>query len=374
MHPITIDYTPAATQTAGIGRLVREQVAALLAHDTHRPYRLVYPAGADFPPRFEQHNVSLRPIPLPAVWQQRLWHRLRLTLPVEWLSGDFALYHATDFLLPFTRSASPTLLTVHDLSFVRVPEAASPRLRQFLQSAVPRSVQRATHIIADSEATRRDLIELYNCRPEKVSVVLSSVAPYFQPDTTTNIRQKYQLGTSPYLLCVGTVQPRKNYSRVIQALASLGTAWEDVQIVIAGGKGWLEDEMYRTIKQTHMEPRVKLIGFVDDADLPALYSQAACTLVVSLYEGFGFPVLESMACGTPVIAANVSSLPEVAGEAAVLVDPYSVEAIASAIDRVLSDANFAEQLRLSGFEQAAKFTPTATAQQLVHVYSQVLGC
>lgn len=371
--PITIDYTPAATQTAGIGRLVREQVVALLAHDTRRHYQLVYPIGAPYPPSYQSQNVTQQTIPLSAVWQQRLWHRLQMPVPVEWLTGRFALYHATDFLLPHTRLNAPTLLTVHDLSFVRVPEAASPRLRSFLSAAVPRSVQRASHIIADSEATRHDLIDLYRCPPEKISVVLSSVSPRFKPDATRAIRAKYHLGNSPYVLCVGTVQPRKNYARVIQALAALGPTFAEVMLVIAGGKGWLEDEMYCALQATQMTHRVKLLGFVDDADLPALYSQAALTVVASLYEGFGFPVLESMACGTPVIASNISSLPEVAGDAAVLVDPYNVEAIAHAIQQVLSDDCLAQQLRQRGLAQAARFTPQATAHQLAQVYSSALG-
>ncbi len=372
MNPITIDYTPAAAQTAGIGRLVREQVEAVLAYDRTTSYRLVYPRGAPHPPQFEQSNVTTTELPLSSVWQQRLWHRLRLPLPVEWFTGEFALYHATDFLRPYVQSQSPTVLTVHDLSFERVPDAASPRLRAFLQAAVPRSVRRATHIIADSEATKQDLIALYGCDAQKISVVLSSVAPRFRPTQDDAIRTKYQIGDHPFLLCVGTVQPRKNYPRVVRALAALGKAWSHVHLVIAGGKGWLEDELYETIAQLNLQNRVHLIGFADDPDLPALYSAAACTVVASLYEGFGFPVLESMACGTPVIASNVSSLPEVAGDAALLVDPYDVEAIADAMRHVLSDTTLTSDLRRRGKAQAARFIPEATAQQLRDVYSKVL--
>jgi glycosyltransferase involved in cell wall biosynthesis len=373
VYPITIDYTAAATQTAGIGRLVREQVEALIGHDPVTPFRLVYPRGAPHPPHFTQANVQTVTLPLSAIWQQRVWHRLRIPLPIEWLVGRYALYHATDFLLPHTSSKAPTILTVHDLSFERVPDAASPRLRAFLQAAVPRSVRRATHIIADSEATRQDLIELYRCPPEKVSVVLSSVAPRFKPTQDNAVRTKYEIGEHPFFLCIGTVQPRKNYPRVVRALAALGPEWNHVHLVIAGGKGWLEDELYATIASANMAQRVHLIGFADDHDLPALYSAAKCTIAASLYEGFGFPVLESMACGTPVITSAVSSLPEVAGDAALLVDPYDVEALAAAMRRILSDTALAEELRQRGREQAARFTPQATARQLADVYSKVLS-
>lgn len=372
MYPITIDYTPAATQTAGIGRLVREQVEALIEHDRAAPLRIVYPRGAPYPPRFTQPNVQTVTLPLSAVWQQRLWHRLRLPLPVEWLTGPFSLYHATDFLLPHVQSNVPTLLTVHDLSFERVPDAASPRLRAFLQAAVPCSVRRATHIIADSEATRQDLIELYQCPPTKVSVVLSCVAPRFKPTPDGAVRTKYKIGAHPFFLCIGTVQPRKNYPRVVRALAALGAEWSHVHLVIAGGKGWLEDELYATIASTNMAERVHLIGFADDHDLPALYTAAECTIAASLYEGFGFPVLESMACGTPVITAAISSLPEVAGDAALLVDPYDVEALAAAMRHILLDTSLVQDLRQRGLEQAARFTPQATARQLADVYSKAL--
>jgi glycosyltransferase involved in cell wall biosynthesis len=373
VKPIVIDYTPAATQTAGIGRLVREQVEAVLTYDKARQYCLMYPRKALFPPKFSSDNVTICECPFSSLWQQRIWHRLRLPLPVEWFTGEFSIYHATDFLLPHTQSSSPTLLTVHDLSFERVPEAADPRLRTFLQAAVPHSVRRAAHIIADSEATRQDLISLYNCPPQKVSVVLSSVALRFQRTTSAEIRKKYALPDQPFLLCVGTIQPRKNYARVVRALASLGSAWRDIHLVIAGGKGWLYDELYQTIADLNMAERVHFIGFADDDDLPALYSAAVCTVVVSLYEGFGFPVLESMACGTPVIASTVSSLPEVAGDAAILVDPSDVDAIAAAIHHILSDTALVEKLRQRGLAQARRFTPAATAQQLAGVYSMFLS-
>ena len=176
----------------------------------------------------------------------------------------------------------------------------------------------------------------------------------------------------PYLFSVGTIQPRKNYTRIIQALAQLRSQGYDLDLVIAGGRGWLESPIYQTVQATHMQNYVHFIGFADEADLPALYSNAECLLFPSLYEGFGLPILEAMACGVPVVTSNVSSLPEVAGDAALLVDPYDVEPIAFAIQRVLDDTSLRTALVQKGYARAASFTWERSAQHLHQIYSAML--
>nr|PZN53866.1 MAG: glycosyltransferase family 1 protein [Chloroflexota bacterium] len=304
-----------------------------------------------------------------------MWHRARLPLPVEVFTGRVALYHATDFVLPPTLPGTRTLLTVHDLSFVRVPETASPRLKAYLDVVVPRSVHRADHILADSQATKDDLVALYNTPPGKITVLLSGVDARFRreesPKRIEAVRAKYDLGQTPYLFSIGTVQPRKNYQRLIVALAALRGEGHDIQLVIAGGKGWLDDPIYEAMRVMAMEPYVRLIGFADDADLPALYSGALCFAFPSLYEGFGLPVLEAMACGTPVMTSNVSSLPEVAGDAALLVDPTDQEAITGALRRLIGDETLRQTLIARGYEQAARFSWTRAARELKNIYSQL---
>lgn len=378
MAIIAIDYTPAYDQGGGIGRLVRDLITALALEDTATPYRL-FVAGASRSqlPAPPGPNFTWHPIPLSAEWMARLWQRAHLPLPVNWLTGRVDLYHATDFVLPPVSSRVKTILTVHDLSFVRVPETAAPNLRAYLNVVVPRSVQRADHIIADSQATKDDLSALYGTAPEKITVLLSGVDPRFARVTDENVlhevRTRYGIAHKPYIFCIGTVQPRKNYSRVIQALAQLRAEGRDVQLVIAGGKGWLEDEMYRTVYGTQMQDHVKLIGFARDEDLPALYSGADLTAFPSLYEGFGLPILESMACGTPVVTANVSSLPEVAGEAALLIDPYDVSALTDAIRRLLTDETLRSTLIERGYQQVKQFTWAKAARQLRAIYTRVLA-
>jgi glycosyltransferase involved in cell wall biosynthesis len=377
MAIIAIDYTPAVDQGGGIGRLVRDLITALAIEDSVTPYRL-FVAGASrsqLPPP-PGPNFTWHPIPLSAEWMARLWQRAHLPLPVNWLTGRIDLYHATDFVLPPVGSSVKTILTVHDLSFVRVPETAAPNLRAYLNVVVPRSVQAADHIIADSQATRDDLCALYGTSPDKITVLLSGVDPRFDRVTDeavlTAVRARYEIGTQPYIFCIGTVQPRKNYSRVIQALAQLRTEGHDLQLVIAGGKGWLEDEMYHTLQATHMQEHVHLIGFARDEDLPALYSGAALTAFPSLYEGFGLPILESMACGTPVVTANVSSLPEVAGDAALLINPYDVQALTHSIRRLITDETLRSTLTQRGYEQVKQFTWAKAARQLRAIYQRVL--
>lgn len=366
---IAIDYTPAYEQGGGIGRYVRELVTALARQPAEFNYRL-FVSGAKTLPPIPGQNFQWKPTRLTPSWLARIWQRARLPLPVEVFTGAVDLYHATDFVLPPTRTRS--LLTVHDLSFVRVPEAASPALKAYLDVVVPRSVRRADHVLADSQATKDDLIALYNTPPEKVTVLLSGVDARFRPTADPVVRDKYKIPPRPYIFAVGTVQPRKNYARLIHALALLRQRGYDLGLVIAGGRGWLEDPIYGAIHDAKMDDFVHFIGFADDADLPALYTAARVTAVPSLYEGFGLPVLESMACGTPVLTANLSSLPEVAGDAALTVDPTDLDAIAATLERLLNDETLRANLIVKGFARAGKFTWERSARQLHEIYTQLL--
>jgi glycosyltransferase involved in cell wall biosynthesis len=374
---IGIDYTPAYEQGGGIGRYVRDLTAALSRLDTQQPYRLfVSGASKNKLPSPPAQNFTWRPTPLTPTWLARIWHRAHVPLPIETFIGKIDLYHATDFVLPPANRKTRTLLTVHDLSFVRVPETASPSLKAYLDVVVPASVKRANHVLADSQATKDDLISLYQTSPEKITVLLSGVDNRYKrvddQQVQNVVREKYKIGAQPYIFTIGTVQPRKNYSRLIRALAQLRAEGNDIALVIAGGRGWLEDEMYQTLRDTKMQDHVRLIGFADENDIPALYSSAICTAFPSLYEGFGLPVLESMACGTPVVTSNVSSLPEVAGDAALQVNPYDIEAITDAIRQLINDSTLRATLTERGYEQIKRFTWESSARQLQAVYRDLL--
>jgi len=315
----------------------------------------------------------VRVLPLPERWLTALWHRLRLPLAVDRWAGPFDVFHAPDFVLPpLARAAG--LVTVHDLSYLVYPEGAVPSLRKWLASAVPRSLARARHVLADSESTRRDLERLCGVAPAKVTVVGAGVEPRFRPiaapDALDAVRRRYRLPAT-FVLGLGTLEPRKNFTGLIRAFERLAGARRDVELVIAGGRGWLDEPILDAAARSPAAGRIHLPGFVDDADLPALYSLARVFAFPSHYEGFGIPVLEAMACGTPVVAADNSSLPEVAGDAALLVPAADEVALAGALERLLADGDPRARCIRLGLERAARFTWEAAAERLLEVYARL---
>ncbi|HKZ68649.1 MAG TPA: glycosyltransferase family 1 protein [Anaerolineales bacterium] len=362
---IGIEVTAAVRQGAGIGRYVRELLRAVALADTANDYRLFYASPSPLPHTLPPlpPNFTSRHLPFHDIWLARLWHRLQLPLNVELITGPIDLYHAPDFTLPPVRARS--VLTVHDLSFVRDPESAAPGLRSYLQKVVPRSVRQADHVIAVSEATKADLVEFYQTPESKITVLYEGVDTLFKPTSNPAIRSQYNLGSAPYILSISTIQPRKNYRRLIQAVAALP---HEYSLVIAGNQGWLYDEIFAEAEKPGVRGRVKFIGFVPEADLAALYSEAAAFAYPSLYEGFGLPILEAMACGTPVLTSNVSCLPEVAGGAAKLVDPHSVEAIGEGLKQLLAERNIWIE---RGFTRAARFRWDDVARKLITLYESI---
>ncbi len=382
MARITIDYTPAVWQSAGIGRLTREVVRALLALAPAHDVRLLCMAGRPGGlPTLNGKPAPLIRIPLTDRWLYRIWFRARLPVPIELFTGRSDLYHATDFVLPPVLPGTRTVLTVHDLTFMRDASSAQPQLLRFLTRVVHQSTLRATHIVADSHATARDLVDLYGLPAERITTIHSGVDERFNPqprqsDEQARIRSKYGLGDAPFILTVGTLQRRKNHLTLVRAFAELlrgSNIPPDLQLVIAGGKGWLYDDVVAEVSALGLQERVCFMGFVDDADLPALYRTAAVFAFPSLYEGFGIPPLEALASGVPVVTSNASSLPEVVGDAGLMVDPLDVQGLASALGRALTDPNWRAEAITRGTQRAAQFTWPRAAQQLLDVYEKVLN-
>ena len=377
MVRIGIDYTAAARQRAGIGRYTRELVGALLALNSPHQYVMFAATGGLGNREWRMENegwrmesgewkVEWRALPISDDWLARLWHRLRLPVPVEAITGPLDVFYSPDFVLPPTRRSTRTLLTVHDLSFLHCPEAFVPALRRYLEQVVPRSIARADVVLADSAHTRSDIVSLLGVPPARVQVLYGGVPPRFRPEAEPEererLRTRYGLGERLYVLSVGTLQPRKNYVRLIRAFTSLKVGSE-LQLLIAGGQGWLYHDILAEAEK-HGD-HVHVLGFVDEADLPALYRNAVLFAFPSLYEGFGFPVLEAMACGVPVVCSNASSLPEVAGDAALLVDPLDTGGLIEAMARALEDANLRREMVARGLAQAARFTWEQAARQLL---------
>ncbi len=370
MH-IGIWYTPALRQRAGIGRYTRGIVSALAKLDSPHRYTLV--VSNDSPlknlPQFPE-NFSVKVLPFSERWLTILWYRANLPLWIDRWAGRFDLFHSPDFVLPPLASA-PGLLTVHDLSFMKHPDGALPKLRDWLLRVVPKSVSRAVHILADSESTSRDLQELLHVPAEKISVVGAGVEPRFHPVTDeavrAAVRRKYNLPEN-YVLGVGTLEPRKNFTGLIAAFNQIAADAPELHLVIAGGKGWLYEPIFAAAEASPARERIHLIGFVADDDLPALYSMARVFAYPSFYEGFGIPILEAMACGTPVITADNSSLPEVGGDPVLLVDADDIDTLAQSILLVHTTDHFRERCVPKGIERAAQFTWERAAQKLLAVY------
>lgn len=380
MAHILIDVTAAVRQGAGIGRYARELTRAILQAFPEHRYTLFYAGPLRFPLlEAEVPGVRWRAAPLPEKGMVWLWHRLGLPLPLEAFTGPADLVYSPDFLLPPTLPGRRTLLTVHDLSFEIMPETLPEPLVAYLRRNVPRAVRRATHVLADSESTRQDLIRLWGVPEERVTVLYSGVEPRFQPIADpaahARVRAWYGLGPWPFLLAVGTVQPRKNYPRLIEAFAAVvreGT-FPEGHLVLVGEKGWKAEETFEAIRRSGMADRIHWLGFVADEDLPILYSMATAFAMVSRYEGFGLPALEAMACGTPVVVSRTSSLPEVVGEAGVQVDPESVMDIAQGLRAVLADPARREALRRAGLERARRFTWEAAARRWGEIVERLLS-
>lgn len=371
---IGIDYTAALKQSGGIGRYTRGLVTTLAQLDRHNRYTLLAPTDA---PRtglqtFQNcPNFSYKIYPLPERWLTIAWHRFYLPIPVEWLAGQLDLFHSPNFILPPARYTK-TLLTVHDLSFIRHPQGAIASLRKWLNQVVPRSLARADHILADSESTKQDLLEIFNLKPADITVIGAGVEERFQPitdpATVALVRQRYHL-PDPFVLGLGTLEPRKNFTGLIAAFGQ-SPVRETHHLVIAGGKGWLYDDIFAAAQNSPVADRIHLIGFVADEDLPALYSLADIFAYPSHYEGFGIPVIEAMACGTAVVCANNSCLPEVAGNSALQVTATDTLALAEALAQLANNPDLREHAVREGFRQAQKFTWRAAAERLLAVYQR----
>jgi glycosyltransferase involved in cell wall biosynthesis len=224
-----------------------------------------------------------------------------------------------------------------------------------------------------SETTRRDVVTRYGIPPERVRVVYHGVNPRFKPvrlAASQQIKDKYQL-PDQYILAVGTIEPRKNLVVLLEAYHVLRQHNPDLQLVIAGKRGWHSEPFFERLQTLGLTDQVKLLGFVPDEDLPALYNFAEAFAFPSIYEGFGLPVLEAMACGTPVVCSNTSSLPEVAGEAALLLAPTDTRGWSTALQQVLDNPALRADLRQRGLRQAAQFTWAETAQQTLALYRTV---
>src|ERR1700680_4123451 len=376
---IAIDYTAATREDAGIGNYVRSLVDAMLAQDASNSYTLLTsgrpPRERPFP---DAGNVRGRSLVIPDRYLNVLWYRWRLPISATFFTGQVDVYHGPDFVLPPLNGHTRKIVTVHDLAFIEQPEYAVPELAAYLKKVVPKAIAAADVIASISQTTRQTLIDYFHTPPEKITIIPNGIRSYFRrvtdPVLLEATRHKFGL-KSPLVLGVGTQQPRKNHLGLIKAFhkaaSSSNKQSRPAMLALAGGSGWLYEETQQAVAELKLEKKVRFLGHVSDLELMLLYSLADVFVFPSFYEGFGVPPLEAMACGTPVITSNISSLPEAVGDAALLVDPRNAGEIAKAITRVLENPPLQEELRQKGYKQAARYTWQKSARKMLDVYQQV---
>ena len=369
---LCLDARTATDHFPGIGRYVvnlAQAMIPLLGEDDRlillrdpaqtSPWDLTALAGE----RLRVVDAPISPFSLRQQWAiPRTLRRLRADL-----------YHSPYYLMPYWPGV-PTVVTVYDLIPLLFPQHVSPTARLLFRWMTALALRAASRVIVISQATRRDLLTFYHLPPQKVTAIPLAADPGFHPPPpaeVNRVRRKYDALPENYLLYLGINKPHKNLVRLIDAFSRFTFHVSRFTLVIAGAWDSRYPEPRQRAEALGLENVVRFLGPVPEADLPALYSGATLFVFPSLYEGFGLPVLEAMACGTPVVCSNTSSLPEIVGEAALTFDPLDVTEMAAKIEEALHDEALREEMRGKGLQQAAKFSWERTAQETLKVYREV---
>jgi len=369
---IAVDARLLYYRQAGIGQYTLRLLEALtraapgerflLLHDRRQPH-----------PVLQAGNLKHIPIYTPS------HHRLEgLTLPVELLPVRPDLLHSPDFVLPVRRGYAG-VVTVHDLAFLRYPEWVTADAARYY-ARVREAVHSAERVITVSECTRRDVLELLQCPAEKVRVIYEAAGAAFQPQQVAPAPREFRgrrLAPQRFILFVGTIEPRKNLPNLLRAFRLMMDRYPDLEphprLVIAGAQGWLSESVLSLVNELRLSQETAFIGTVSAEELLWLYNAARFLAFPSFYEGFGLPPLEAMSCGTPVVATNAGSVPEVVDTAGLLVDPHDVEGWAEAMARLWGDAALRQDLRARGLERAARFSWERAAQETLAVYGEAVA-
>ncbi len=367
---IALDAIPLVAAKTGIGHYT-DALAEWLArvHPDHQyellsPFDFPFAAGNGTPANLSKHFFPVRTL-------FRKWWLVGL--PALLQISPLDVFHGTNYCIP-VYAPCPTVVTIHDLSLFTQAHTHENENVTRGKRRMPLMARRATRIIAPSEFTKREIIEHLGLRADKIRVIFEAARASMKPLSPAEcqpVLAKHQI-QSPFLLYVGTIEPRKNLLTLLRAYDELlKTTPHRLPLVLCGGRGWLCDEVFQLVEELRLQDQVRFTGYVEDADLPALYSAATAFVYPSLYEGFGLPPLEAMACGTPVITSNVTSLPEVVGQAGLLHDPRDARALTKALAELLADEATQQHFRRAGLEQAARFSWERAARETQNVYDEV---
>ena len=366
-------------RNGGISRYIRSLLTELALHPGPHEYT-VFVNGPETAAQLGGQHPQMQFVPAPwpeskpatrVAWEQ-------LTLPSLIRQRGIEVLHSPANVLPeFLPRHCAGVVTLHDLAFLRMPEVLTRPKRVYHRTFTVRSLRRASMIIAVSESTSRDLTELLEVSPQRIATVYPCLDERFsQPVTDQEVqafRARQGLGQG-FLLYLGTLEPRKNIPTLLEAYARLRqTTGTRVKLVLAGSKGWLYDAIFAHVQELGLENEVIFPGFVNDLEQPLWYRAASAFVYPSLYEGFGFPVAEALACGTPVVTSTISSLPEAGVGLALTVDPHDVEALAAALHQALNDTALRERCQAQAQTVRARFSATIMARQTVAVYEQAVA-
>jgi glycosyltransferase involved in cell wall biosynthesis len=382
---VGIDGKPLLMQKTGIGIYADRLLASVCGLDNNLGFRVYLPFSLTQLGReakgyrkslTRQHpeRVEFISSSFPPKLRRWIWQNSRL-MPIERIIGEIDLFHATNLVMPPLRKAKG-ILTLYDLTFMLLPSYHVKGMHSFVEE-VKRSAGRADGLIAISEHTKRDVMEFLNIPEERIRVTLLAADEQFrvikEPDAIQSVVSRYGIDRE-YILYTGTLEPRKNIVTLVQAFHDLKRdSGIPHRLVLAGKKGWLFDDIFSAVEKLDLVDDVIFTGYVPDGDLPYLYNGASLFAYPSRYEGFGLPPLEAMACGCPVVTSNTSSLPEVVGDAGIMVDPEHSDDLADAMQKVLSDSSLRDSLRSKGLARAATFSWNRCARETLEIYHQVTG-
>jgi glycosyltransferase involved in cell wall biosynthesis len=369
-HAQLIGYDATPLQIArhsGVGNYTAQLLTALIDRADERQYALLAnrPLNGETPPG-TLGQVGRR-FPNRSAWMQ-------LALPRDLAELRPDVCHFTNSLAPL-HAPCPMVITLHDMSLFVHANLHPLKSQLFVRPIIPMLAHRAAAIITVSQHAKREIVDGLQIQPEKVHVIYEAAAPQYRVITDKaeldRVRQRYHL-QKPFVLYVGTIEPRKNLTRLVQAFAQALHQQPDLELIMVGQLGWKYAALLKAIEELNLGNAVRRLGYVPDEDLPALYSLARVLAFPSLYEGFGLPVIEAMACGTPVLTSNGSSLAEIAAGASILIDPLSVDDIARGLVRVVFDDGLHARLRAAGLMRSAQFSWQRAAEETVRVYDAVV--
>ncbi|MFH1761064.1 MAG: glycosyltransferase family 1 protein [bacterium] len=372
---IGIDVSSVQTRMAGIGRFTYDLASHLVRMDQKNEYVL---HGVSFSLDYQRlvplgrfPNVTLNLYKIPGNIKRFYWNKLRFP-SVELLTGKMDVFHATEFVMPPFKKKK--VVTIHDLIFKRFPQYF-PKYVLKMDNVIKKSVEAADIVFTDSKSTKRDVEEFYHKEESRVHVVYGGVNKDFRKIDRTRfsavLGNKYNINDD-YILFVGTLEPRKNIIMLVKSymLFKEKTGLK-TKLVIIGKKGWYYNEIFAAIEESRWKDDIVFLEYVDDRDLPYFYSGAKAFVYLSLYEGFGLPVLEAMACGTPVITSNCSSIPEIVGSSGLMVDANDMEKAAFYIEKLLIDKDFHGQNSESCLKRAGFSSWEESAKKVISLYNSL---